>query len=63
MDCYIEVRRTDKCVACHKDFEGEEQGTPVRIEDESGYSISRMCTSCMEKVAAHRARKEAMSRV
>lgn len=58
MDCYIKVSRTDRCVACHKDFHGEERGAPVRIEDESGFSISLMCPSCMQKVTEYREHKK-----
>lgn len=58
MECYIEIKRLDKCVACHTSFTPEDKVVTVRIQDNSGYSISSMCESCMDAVNEYKKRKK-----
>lgn len=58
MDCFLQVTQTGKCVACHRVFEEGERGTPVRIQNEHGFSLSAMCGSCLDKVIKHREEKK-----
>ena len=57
MDCHIEVKRTDKCIACHHEFESHDMATMVRIQDDMGYSIALMCDSCLDEIRQHRERQ------
>jgi len=61
MNCYIEVRRTDKCISCSTAFEDAKNAIPVRIEDNMGYSISLMCNTCMDMVKEYKRKKELFS--
>lgn len=62
MNCYIEVKRTDKCVSCHTAFKDKNDAIPVRIQDNMGYSISSMCHTCMDMVKEYQ-RKKALFKV
>ena len=61
MDCYIQVKRTEKCISCTNAFKENENAIPVRIQDNMGYSISLMCESCMDMVKEYKAKKELFS--
>lgn len=57
MQCYIEVKRTEKCVACGISLSGEVEAVPVRIQDNMGYSISAMCNPCMDMYSEYKKKK------
>ena len=57
MNCYIEVKRTEKCIACSHEFHQEDMAVPVRIQDDMGYSIALMCDSCMGEYREHKERQ------
>lgn len=58
MNCYIQIKRTDKCVACHTPFQKDDKVISVRIQDNAGYNISSMCESCMDAVILYKKRKK-----
>lgn len=58
MNCYIEVKRTEKCVSCSHGFGEYDNATSVRIQDSMGYSIALMCDTCMDKYAEYRKQQE-----
>lgn len=60
MKCYIEIKRTEKCVACSKTFSDSDKAIPVRIQDNMGYSINVMCEDCMDTYSAYKKRKAAL---
>jgi hypothetical protein len=60
MNCFIEVKRVEKCVACSRPFHSHDNATSVRVQDSMGYSIALMCDSCMDSYAEYRRRKETL---
>jgi hypothetical protein len=57
MNCHIEVKRTDKCIACSHSFLEQDMATMVRIQDDMGYSLALMCDSCMGEYRQHKERQ------
>lgn len=58
MNCYIEVKKTENCIACNTVFQDKENAVPVRIQDNMGYSIALMCPSCLDAYSTYKKRKK-----
>lgn len=63
MNCYIEVRQTERCVACQKSLSHGEKPITVRIENELGFSINKMCQTCMDTYSAYKKKKDLLMMV